>query len=335
MTGIYSYINTIAAYSLVISMLLLIKDRSRIRGAYAVMAFLVCLFFYLTIEFVCDPVWRRIMVIGPSLVSFTFWLTARYMFNDEQLSRRRVVIYTLATTVTYYAIYFVDISTDLDKITAISARVFSIFFIIMAIAEAQSGKSSDLDEARIKLRKYFTYSISFLVLITLLSELGLSEGEQQLPRLVQRLVILLFNTAFIISNFSLKSRLFDTRKKHTGIKHPELIDRIQAVMVEQGLYRKEKLSIGQLAEVLKEQEYKVRRVINQELGYRNFIDFTNSYRIKEASDLLRDESKNLTVLEIAYKTGFNSIGPFNRAFKQATGQTPTEFRKNSGGKGAF
>lgn len=110
--------------------------------------------------------------------------------------------------------------------------------------------------------------------------------------------------------------------------NPDLIDKIQRIMIEQELYRKEKLTIGQLAEALEEQEYKTRRVINQEMGYRNFIDFINSYRIREATDFLKDRTKsNLTILEIAYKTGFNSIGPFNRAFKQATGFTPTDYRK--------
>jgi AraC-like DNA-binding protein len=32
------------------------------------------------------------------------------------------------------------------------------------------------------------------------------------------------------------------------------------------------------------------------------------------------------VLSIALEAGFQSIGPFNRAFKAATGLTPTEFR---------
>jgi AraC-like DNA-binding protein len=212
-------------------------------------------------------------------------------------------------------------------VAAIAGRVFSIFFIVLAVIEAQSGKNTDLDEARIQLRKYFTYFIGLIVLITILSELGLDDSEQQLPRLLQRTAILLFNTLFIVINFSVKSRLFDTRKKKPGVRHPELIEKIQSVMLDQELYRQEKLTIGQLAAAIGEQEYKVRKVINQEMGYRNFIDFTNSYRIKEATDLLKDRSKTeLTILEIAYKTGFNSIGPFNRSFKQATGLTPTDYR---------
>jgi AraC-like DNA-binding protein len=39
--------------------------------------------------------------------------------------------------------------------------------------------------------------------------------------------------------------------------------------------------------------------------------------------------KQVPVLTIAMDAGFQSIGPFNRAFKVATGQTPTEFRRDA------
>ncbi len=38
------------------------------------------------------------------------------------------------------------------------------------------------------------------------------------------------------------------------------------------------------------------------------------------------DSADLSILEIALDSGFASIGPFNRAFKEMTGQTPRAFR---------
>jgi AraC-like DNA-binding protein len=77
-----------------------------------------------------------------------------------------------------------------------------------------------------------------------------------------------------------------------------------------------------------EQEYRLRRLINGELGFRNFNDFLNQYRVNEACEVLSDPSQNRkTVLEIAYSLGYQSIGPFNKAFKELTGTTPTAFRK--------
>ena len=44
--------------------------------------------------------------------------------------------------------------------------------------------------------------------------------------------------------------------------------------------------------------------------------------------------KEVPVLTIALDAGFQSIGPFNRAFKAATGLTPTEFRRLAAAKNA-
>jgi AraC-like DNA-binding protein len=39
--------------------------------------------------------------------------------------------------------------------------------------------------------------------------------------------------------------------------------------------------------------------------------------------------RDVPVLTIALDAGFQSIGPFNRAFKADTGLTPTEFRRDA------
>ncbi|MEO9853213.1 MAG: hypothetical protein ABJH72_06480 [Reichenbachiella sp.] len=47
----------------------------------------------------------------------------------------------------------------------------------------------------------------------------------------------------------------------------------------------------------------------------------------KSNERLTLSKKEVTILEIAYKTGFSSIGSFNRASKATTFQTPTEVRK--------
>jgi AraC-like DNA-binding protein len=88
------------------------------------------------------------------------------------------------------------------------------------------------------------------------------------------------------------------------------------------------LTIGDLAERLGEHEYKVRQLINARLGFRNFGAFLNHYRVRDARQVLADPGqKHLGVAEVAYRFGYSSLGPFNRAFKEIVGQTPTEYRK--------
>lgn len=108
-----------------------------------------------------------------------------------------------------------------------------------------------------------------------------------------------------------------------------LIDRLGALMSAEG-WRREGLTIGALAAELDTPEHRLRRLINQRLGHRNFADFVNSYRIEAAKRRLADPAEaRTTVAAIAFDLGYGSLGPFNRAFRAATGATPTEWRRQA------
>jgi AraC-like DNA-binding protein len=115
--------------------------------------------------------------------------------------------------------------------------------------------------------------------------------------------------------------------KPTAIE-PALLRRLQHLMAVDRVYRQEGLTIGFLSAKLGVPEYRLRQLINEGLGHRNFNAFLNGYRIEEAKAALTDpEQKDVPVLTIALDAGFQSVGPFNRAFKAATDLTPTEFRR--------
>jgi AraC-like DNA-binding protein len=65
------------------------------------------------------------------------------------------------------------------------------------------------------------------------------------------------------------------------------------------------------------------------MAYRNFNDFLHAWRIREAcEELARPDQARLSVLSIAMKVGYSSVGAFNRAFKARVGMTPTDFRRS-------
>jgi AraC-like DNA-binding protein len=74
-------------------------------------------------------------------------------------------------------------------------------------------------------------------------------------------------------------------------------------------------------------EHRLRRLINQRLGHRNFSAFLNQWRLADARAALADPTQRaVPISTIALDAGFASLGPFNRAFKAETGLTPSEFR---------
>lgn len=107
-----------------------------------------------------------------------------------------------------------------------------------------------------------------------------------------------------------------------------LLAALRRLMEHDRAYREEGLSIGGVAARLNIGEHALRRLINQRLGHRNFNAFLNGYRLDEVKAALADPAQEaVPILTIALDAGFQSLGPFNRAFKSKTGMTPSEFRR--------
>jgi AraC-like DNA-binding protein len=106
--------------------------------------------------------------------------------------------------------------------------------------------------------------------------------------------------------------------------HAAALDKL---MRDERLYRDEGLTIGALALKLRLPEHRLRRLVNQRLGYRSFSAFLNHWRLAEAKQALGDPAQaSVPISTIALDAGFGSLGPFNRTFKADTGLTPSEFR---------
>ena len=88
------------------------------------------------------------------------------------------------------------------------------------------------------------------------------------------------------------------------------------------------LSVGGLAKRLAIPEYRLRALINKRLGYRNFNALLHKYRLRDACERLADPSKaHLPILTIALDVGYQSIAPFNQAFRGVMGCTPSDYRR--------
>jgi len=113
-------------------------------------------------------------------------------------------------------------------------------------------------------------------------------------------------------------------------RHASDVARIRAAFESERAYRRMGLTVGALAEHLKIPEYRLRALIHGDLGYRNFNTLLHHYRVAEVSEALADPARDDTpVLTLALSAGYQSITPFNRAFRALKGMTPTQFRARS------
>lgn len=107
-----------------------------------------------------------------------------------------------------------------------------------------------------------------------------------------------------------------------------LLSQLIAAMETEKIYREPGLTIRSLAEHLKTPEHRLRSLINQGLGHRNFSAFLNSYRIEAVkAEFQNPEKSRIPVLTLAMDVGYNSLAPFNRAFRMIEGMTPTSYRQ--------
>ncbi len=98
------------------------------------------------------------------------------------------------------------------------------------------------------------------------------------------------------------------------------------------LFEKEKpwldpeLTLSQLAVQINLNTTQLSYLINAGLG-KNFNDFVNAYRVEAVKSKLNNPAfQHLSLLGIAFECGFNSKATFNRAFKKATGESPSTFK---------
>lgn len=213
--------------------------------------------------------------------------------------------------------------------------VIVVLLYVALLYIALATAAGDLVEPRRRFRRWFVTLMALTGLVISLVELfKLDDNLPPLAFPLHAAAFLILTTLFLIWATRLEPDLWQVRDTAERSLPAQLssadaavLQRINAAMAD-GVWKLEGLTIAQLSTSVDAPEHRVRRAINKGLGYRNFAQFINERRIDAAREVLSDPSRSDTpVLSIAYDVGFASIGPFNRAFRGVTGQSPTEFRK--------
>lgn len=293
-------------------------------------------------------------ITGPTQASIPalFWLFSYSLFDDHfRLKRWQLIpfIITVGFPIinTQLPVYPPDWQYFLFRTTPQWSELILLVWALAIIIHHWRG---DLLEHRRTLRLWFSGFIGFYIFTLIVARELVFPGEQWLQiwqylpaglmLLVCNCVLLDFKTdAFSEAPPREGKDLLETTNNtddsntapvETVISEEvpdKILKEIEQLMVVQHSYQEMGLTIGQLAKTMGIQEYRLRRIINAGLGYRNFNDFLNTYRIAEACRRLSSEEDSSTaILNIALDAGFRSLSSFNKAFKDSQGLTPTAFR---------
>lgn len=267
----------------------------------------------------------QIFIYPPALNPFLIWWVGVALFWDD-FQPRFYHLPLAALMVVHIAI------PALTPVRAIAAIALYAHLLYIAI----SSRNGDLSEVRLIFRNWFLGATALTGVIIGVVEVRYQDAPPDLLLPMQAASLCLLTTLFLIwlskggvALLTPASPPLSPTRPSSGWDDPAAVALVEKAMAE-GAWRREGLTVAQLASDLNLPERRLRRAINVGLGFRNFSAFTNSHRITAAQTALANpDQAGETILTIAYDCGFASLGPFNRAFRAATGQSPTEYRRKA------
>ena len=284
-----------------------------------------------------DLRWKMPIHIVSSSAPAIFWIVSAALFNDEFRARWYHALAWLGLAALAWRQMF-----GWPPALVAAYDALALLFVLFAIWHALAGRGTDLVEWRRRLRVEYAVCVAFYIVVIIVS-------QWFWPGILGRDPFSLINAIVLVGLFFLfslrltKDRLAldvpqaSSAQSRTDDRRPvppatgqeaALLEAVRRLMEDGKAYREDALSIASLSQSLDVQEYRLRRLINRQLGHRNFSAFVNGYRLTEVTAALADRDQaEVPILTIALDAGFGSIGPFNRAFKAHTGLTPTEYRR--------
>lgn len=116
-------------------------------------------------------------------------------------------------------------------------------------------------------------------------------------------------------------------KSRTQLRNERLKVELEALLEIEKIYLNPELKITDVCCMLLTNRTYLSGFINQEFGL-SFNELINRYRTLQAISLMKNDSQNLTLNDIAIASGFGSISSFTRAFKNYTGINVTQYKND-------
>ncbi len=268
------------------------------------------------------------------LTPFWIWLFARRLFEREP--PRWAVLGALAVLIpTWFSGNFLRFE---GSVGFYIIHIISLVLIVDLVRVAWRDREDDLIERRRLIRLVLPLLVAAqaggILIFEMIVGAAITYPWVQLTNAILILILTLFAGVALLRTDS--QLLVQTVEDAPAADAPPsdlspseivLHEKLHTVMAA-GHYREPGLTITSLAAHLGTPEHRLRALINQRLGHRNFSAFLNRHRIAEAKSRLSNrEHVDLPVLTIAMDLGYNSLATFNRAFRSETGTTPSDFRR--------
>lgn len=289
-----------------------------------------------------------LVTVGGSAIPGLFMVYCHLVFQERPIPRYLAALLTMQ--VTFEASFYVLDAPAVTGSAGLAATLVSwvmtatdllqLSFAGAAVYWTVKGWSADLVEDRRALRWMVIIVQGGLIFVVVLMENFLLPAGS--VNNAQSQAVIVFTVAILALGMVVATMQFDYLKASMAIRKPSEvpepaepdddapfdIHRFNRAFRDAGLYREAGLTIAGLAKKLSVPEYRLRAFIHKTLGFRNFNAMLHQYRIEDACKALADpKNAQVPVLTIALSVGYQSITPFNNAFRETMGVTPSEYRR--------
>ncbi len=279
--------------------------------------------------FAIAPVWM-LSVMGAGF----FWAFARDLFEDTPLDWRR---FAPALALLVVGIAAMTAPAWMTSGIWLLHNLIGAGLVLHVLALIWAGWRGDLVEQRRRIRiAVLLAGAAYELVVTLVQtgELFVGSAEALSPLAAGALMLMGLTSVWAFGRVDPQLFAAPAASSAPAPESPPIAgaDAVVAAELErlmrvERLYREEGLTIASLALRLRVPEHRLRQLINQKLGHRNFSAFLNQWRLGDVKTALGDTTqREVPISTIALDAGFASLGPFNRAFKADTGLTPSDFR---------
>jgi AraC-like DNA-binding protein len=107
----------------------------------------------------------------------------------------------------------------------------------------------------------------------------------------------------------------------------QLDEQLQDLVKNHKPHLDEDISLPKLASLLGVTSHQLSELLNIHKST-SFYDFLNDLRYLESLQFLATNESELTIADIAYRSGFNNRNSFYKVFKEKTGLTPNQYKKS-------
>ena len=190
-----------------------------------------------------------------------------------------------------------------------------------------------LSQQRLKTMRHqrnFYIALSLLVVFLILVATILYWNYKQ--RRINRAIVLQIKNAQKTED-SLRTRIsiLEGRGRQTGSESVnqtlhKIMEDVEVLMKESRVYRDPNLTRDSLADAVGTNPTYLTKAIMCNYNL-NFTQYVNSFRIKEAEQILSDTEDDTPIKNIGALVGFNSPTSFYNNFKESTGMTPAAYRE--------